>query len=231
MLLAIDIGNSQIVMGAYEGEELLGLWRLQSDSRRTVDEYALDVLGVIEKSGFSIKYFELDPLVIDAKSDLGIDIKVDDPSTVGADRVVNAIACKEIYGLPGVVVDFGTATTFDVIDSDGAYEGGIIAPGVLISSQALTEKAAMLPSIELAKPSTLIGKNTRDSMISGTFFGYVALVDGILGRLKKEISGDLKIIATGGVSRVIASECSEVHHIDPDLTLNGLRVIAQRLLN
>jgi type III pantothenate kinase len=251
MLIAIDVGNTHVVLGLYRDEELVSSWRLQSKAKRTVDEYALDILGLLASQHVSssdihqliiscvvpsltrvftklgTKYFSADVLVVGPGIKTGVVIACDDPRSVGPDRIVNAMAAKEMFGEPVIVVDFGTATTFDVITKSGTYEGGVIAPGLLISAEALFERAALLPSIELKKPKCLIGKNTTDSMLSGIIYGYVGLVDGILERLVNEIKDDVKIIATGGLAQMIADESKYIKEVLPNLTLSGLSMIAK----
>lgn len=251
MLLAIDVGNTHVVLGLFEQKTLRASFRLQSDVRRTVDEYALELLGLLSAEGvskkeisqialscvvptltrvfvkLSVKYFGQQAIVVGPGVRTGLSISVDDPRTVGADRIVNAVAAKELYGTPVVVVDLGTATTFDVVSERGAYEGGVIAPGLVISAEALFSKAAMLPSIELKRPNVLVGKNTRDSMLSGIVFGYVALIDGIIERLRRELGSDVKLIATGGLSQLIVSESAFLRQVDGELTLKGLQIIAE----
>ncbi len=250
MLLAIDIGNTHVVLGVYKGEELIGSWRLESVQKRSVDEYAMSILQMLSHQGvshaevktviiscvvptllrvftkFSRKYFSFDPLIVGPGLKTGMEIEVDDPRTVGADRVVNAVAGRTLYGAPCIVVDFGTATTFDVVSSAGVYEGGVISPGIIIAAEALYQKAALLPSVELNKPTKVIGKNTRDSMLSGMFYGYVSLVDGILERVIAELDGVPTVIATGGVARGIAPESKHIQHVESELTLRGLQLIA-----
>ncbi len=251
MLLAIDIGNTHVVLGVYRGEELIGSWRLQSDQLRSVDEYAMSMLQMLEHSGvgakdistviigcvvptllrvftkLSRKYFEQEPLIVGPGLKTGMEIECDDPRTVGADRVVNAVAGKALYGAPCVIVDFGTATTFDVVSSAGVYEGGVISPGILIAAEALYTKAALLPSVELSRPNKVIGKNTRDSMLSGMFFGYVSLVDGILERIIAELGATKpSVVATGGLARGIAPESQLIEHVESELTLRGLQIVA-----
>ncbi len=251
MLLAIDIGNTHVVLGVYRGEELIGSWRLQSDQLRSVDEYAMSMLQMLEHSGvgakdistviigcvvptllrvftkLSRKYFEQEPLIVGPGLKTGMEIECDDPRTVGADRVVNAVAGKALYGAPCVIVDFGTATTFDVVSSAGVYEGGVISPGILIAAEALYTKAALLPSVELSRPNKVIGKNTRDSMLSGMFFGYVSLVDGILERIIAELGAKKpSVVATGGLARGIAPESQLIEHVESELTLRGLQIVA-----
>ncbi|MCB0347015.1 MAG: type III pantothenate kinase [Bdellovibrionales bacterium] len=249
MLLAVDVGNTHVVLGLFVKGELAASFRLQSDVSRTVDEYAIDILTLLQAAGFkpeqisqiviscvvpaltrvfsklAVKYCSLQPLIVGPGVKTGMQIHCDDPRSVGADRIVNALAAKTLYGAPVVIVDFGTATTFDVVGPQGAYEGGLISPGLIISSNALFEKAAKLSSIELKTPNVLIGKNTADSMLSGIVFGYVGLVDGILDRLRQELGSDLKIVATGGLASMIAEESEYITEVIPDLTLTGLKLV------
>ena len=250
MLIAVDVGNTHIVIGVFQGTDLKHSFRLQSDIRRTVDEYALEILGLLNSvsidkvqvsqivvscvvpaltrvfSKLSVKYFSLQPLIVGPGVKTGISIAVDDPRSVGADRIVNAVAARELYGAPIIVVDLGTATTFDVVSARGSYEGGVIAPGLVISADALFNRAAMLPSIELKRPHHVLGKNTVDSMLSGIVFGYAALIDGIIKRLKSDLGRDVRVVATGGLSHLIAPETEYMKDIDGDLTLKGLQIIA-----
>ncbi len=252
MLLAIDIGNTHVVLGLYQGAKLEVSWRLQSDLQRTVDEYALEILGLISSAELdrkvitriaiccvvpalsrvfvklSRKYFKMAPLVISSDADTGIEMLVDDPRGVGPDRIVNAVASRELVGTPNVVVDLGTATTFDIVDRQGRYIGGLIAPGLIISTNALFDRAAMLPSIELKRPEVLIGKNTRDAMMAGIVYGYAGLVDGILERLQQQLGDDLKFVATGGLAAMISEHSRFLKQVLPELTLAGLRLIAER---
>ncbi|MCB0325184.1 MAG: type III pantothenate kinase [Bdellovibrionales bacterium] len=250
MLLAIDIGNTHVVLGLYRDQDLLGHWRMQSDAKRTEDEYAMQVLNLLGRFGhapeaidtviiscvvpalggvfdrLAQKYFSVRPLVVGPGLKTRMEIAFDDPRAVGADRVVNAVAARELYGAPVLVVDFGTATTFDVINSSGVYEGGVIAPGVMIAAQALFEKAALLPNIELGRPSRVIGKNTRESMLSGVFLGYVCLVDGLIERIRSELGYSAKVVATGGLAKSVAQESKYIEEVAPELTLTGLQLIA-----
>ncbi|MCC6220566.1 MAG: type III pantothenate kinase [Deltaproteobacteria bacterium] len=251
MLLAIDIGNSHIVLGVYSGDELLASWRLQTDMRRTVDEYALQVLALLSNAvpggkrvlqvavssvvpaltgvfaDLSKKYFGILPLTVSSDIKTGLVIAYDDPRSIGADRIVNAVAMKELVGYPSVLVDFGTATTFDVLSASGTYEGGLIAPGLQISSDALFQKASKLWTIELKTPKHLIGKNTPDSMLAGIMFGYVGLVDGIIARLKRELGENMRVMATGGMASMIAGQSEHIEKVMPNLTLEGLRILAK----
>ncbi len=261
MLLVIDCGNTNTVFAVYRGEEEtpLGVWRTSTVPNRTADEYAvwltqLMALGeldtkaidsviiatVVPTSLFSLrtlcrKHFRIDPMVIgEGGVDLGIAIRIDRPEEVGADRVVNAVAAHRLYGGPLIVVDFGTATTFDVVDEDGGYAGGIIAPGINLSLDALYMAAAQLPKIAIRPPEKLhgdngpvrvIGKNTRSAMHSGIFWGYVAMIEGLVARIRAEYGRPMRVIGTGGLSALFAEWTSALEIVDDDLTLAGLRMI------
>ncbi len=254
MLLVIDIGNTNIVMGVYQGDILKQHWRISTDVNKTSDE-----LGVLLKQLFAYRgaaledvnsvvissvvptimsaveimckeYIEVNPLIIGPGIKTGLVIKFDNPKEVGADRIVNAVAAIEKYGAPVIIVDFGTATTFDAISSGGHYLGGAITPGIGISMDALFSKAAKLPRVELQKPDSVIGKTTVKGMQSGIVYGYIGQVDGIVGRMKKELGGTPVAIATGGLAGFIAGHCETINYIDPFLTLEGLRVIYERNL-
>ena len=254
MILVADIGNTHVVFGVYSGEELLCSMRLQSDRGRTVDEFALEIFSLLQLNDIARdnirhmvlgsvvppltrvfvklaqKYLHLDPLVVDHRTNTGIDIAVDEPRALGADRLVNAVAARALYGAPVVVVDFGTATTFDVVGREGAYQGGLICPGLMISANALFERAAMLTKIELKAPTKLVGKNTHDAMVGGIVYGYAGLVDGIITRLIAEIGEDLRVVATGGLAALVSAETKYVKTIAPELTLQGLVMIGRRNL-
>jgi type III pantothenate kinase len=252
MLLVIDVGNSNTVLGVYEGEKLLHHWRVWTDREKTSDEYGILLRNLYDASHFSSRhvkaiivasvvppltptivdlcnrYFGMAPLVVGPGVKTGISIKMDNPKEVGADRIVNAVAAYARHKKASIVVDFGTATTFDYVSSKGDYMGGVIAPGMSISAEALFREASKLPRIEIAKPPTVIGKNTVAAMQSGIFYGYVALVDGIIGRIRKEVRINPVVIATGGLAGAIAAESAEIHEIDENLTLEGLRIIYER---
>jgi type III pantothenate kinase len=251
MLLVVDVGNTNIVAGVYpDGEDQLLLnWRLSTDPHRTDDEYGLLFNGLFAYNGISFnavtavvissvvppltpalermieKYFRLKPLVVGPGVKTGINILYEDPKEVGADRIVNAIAAYSKYGGPLVLVDFGTATTFDAVSADGAYLGGAIAPGIGISTDALFEHAAKLSRIELARPKSVIGRTTVASMQSGIIFGFAGQVDELVRRIRQELGGSAKAVATGGFASLIAKETATIDIVDPFLTLEGLRLI------
>lgn len=252
MLLAIDVGNTHVVVGLFDGDELVASWRLQSNSQRTADEYALELLGLLQSARvnperiakvaiscvvpaltrvflkISQKYFLSEPLVVGPGTKTGLRLAVDDPRTVGADRIVNAVAAVELVGTPVIIVDFGTATTFDVVGPGAVYQGGVIAPGVVLSATALSERAAQLPSIEISRATQVIGKNTRDSMLSGIYFGYLGLVEGLLERLLNDLDESPRILATGGLGRLFSEDIEQIEAYIPDLTLRGLRDLARK---
>jgi len=252
MLLTIDIGNTNIVLGLYDGETLRDSWRAATDPRRTADEYAVTIYEFLARRGYRIeqiagcavssvvpaltpvfrelakRYWEIDPLVVSMDIDLGLRVLTDNPREVGADRIVNAVAAKAIYGTPAVVIDFGTATTWDVVNVDGDYIGGAIAPGVGISAEALASRAARLHRIELTFPPSAIGKNTDSAMRVGIMYGYVGVVEGLTERIRRELGGPVRVIATGGLAGLIAAQTPVIGRVDPDLTLTGLRLLWER---
>lgn len=248
-LFCVDIGNTNIVMGLYDGEELATHWRIATDHQKMADEYAMLILNLFERSAkkpedvkgvilasvvppltsifkkLSQRYFQQTPLVVDAGLQTGIPIQYDAPHEVGADRIVNAVAVCQRYGAPACVVDFGTATTFDALSAEGVYLGGAIAPGIGIAAEALFQRTAKLPRIDLLRPPAVIGKNTVQSMQSGMLFGYVGLVEGMVARFRAELGPDMRVIATGGLASLIAKETEVIDAVDPWLTLEGLRLI------
>lgn len=253
MLLAIDSGNTNIVFALYEGERKCAVWRRATDNRRTADEYGIWLLQlmthaklhpedvdaaiiatVVPDTLFNLKglcrnYFQVEPLVVgNPQVELGIDALVDTPESVGADRLVNAVAAHEEYGGPLIIIDFGTATTFDVIDADGNYVGGVIAPGINLSIEALHNAAAMLPKISVERPESVIGKRTTPAMQSGIYWGYVGLIEGLVARIRKEWGEDLPVVATGGLAPVFDAATDAIGKVDRDLTLRGLVSIQAR---
>jgi len=249
MLLAIDIGNTNITLGLYQGEKLGSRWRLATDYERMPDEYGLQFLGLISHAGCKPTdlrgiclasvvppltgkiiaackdYIHLEPLLVDAGTKTGVRVRYDDPKAVGADRIVDAAAVQSLYGGPACVVDFGTATTFDAISAEGDYLGGAIAPGIGIAAEALFLRTAKLLRVDLQRPPSVIGRNTVHAMQSGLLFGYVALVEGMVERFRGELGPDMKVIATGGLADIIARETSVFGIVAPWLTLDGLRII------
>jgi type III pantothenate kinase len=253
MILVIDVGNTNAVMGLYDDKKLLDFWRIKTDALKTSDEYGMIIHQLFSFRGFKFsdinsvvissvvptimytlqnvvrKYFHQESLVVGPGIKTGINIKYDNPKEVGADRIVNAVAAYELYGGPLIIVDFGTATTFCVVSKNGEYLGGAIAPGMQISMDALFQKTAKLPRIELVKPETVIAKNTINSMQSGVIFGYVGQVDYVVKRMKREMNDEnIKVIATGGLARLIASESETIDTVNGLLTLEGLRIIYDR---
>lgn len=249
MLLTIDIGNTNLTLGLYNEDKLGPRWRLATDHDRMPDEYGLQFLGVLNHAGCAPenlhgiamasvvppltprvldacqRYLKIDPLVIDAGVKTGVRILYEPPRAVGADRVCDAAAVKDMYGGPACVVDFGTATTFNAISDEGDYLGGAIAPGLGIAADALFQRAAKLTRVDLARPPSVIGRNTPHAIQSGLLYGYVGLVEGMVARFRKELGRGMKVIATGGLSEIVARETPVIDHIAPWLTLDGLRII------
>ena len=252
MLLVIDVGNTNTVLGLYDGDDLVHDWRLRTVVDHTVDEYGMLIYNLYKNSKVSPKaikaiiiscvvppmlhileplckkYFNIKPMIVGPGIKTGMPIYYDNPREVGADRIVNAVAAFERYKGDIIVVDFGTATTFDYVSAKGEYMGGCICPGIMISSEALFQKAAKLPRIEIIRPKTVIGKDTVSSMQAGILYGYAGLVDGLVERIKGEVKSDPKVIATGGLAKIIASETKSIHIVDDMLTLEGLRIIYKR---
>lgn len=253
MIVVMDVGNTNIVLGIYSGGKLLMHWRMGTDREKTSDEFGMFFVNLFRHEGFDPKaveaviiasvvppimysiehavrkYFKVEPIVVGPGIKTGINIKYENPREVGADRIVNAVAAYEIYGGPLIIVDFGTATTFCAVSSKGEYLGGVICPGIKISAEALFQRAAKLPRIELMKPETVIGRNTVVSMQSGIVFGYVGQVDFIVRRMKKEMKEEnIRVVATGGLARMISSESETIDEINGLLTLEGLRIIYER---
>lgn len=255
MLLAFDTGNTNTVMGLFDGKKLLASWRFATDSRRTADEYGLlcndlfsyhhlaaqrvnsmiissvvpDLTGTLLEVGR--RYFHLEPLCVEAGIKTGLKIRYENPKEVGADRIVNAVAAIEQYGAPVVVVDFGTATTFCGINETGEYLGGAIMAGIGISMEALFNHAAKLPKVDLKAPEHVIGRNTVHAMQSGLVYGYAGMIDTMVKRIVKEMGyrmEDVNVIATGGRSDIICPHCQFVDRVDMGLTLEGLRILAER---
>ncbi len=249
MLLTIDIGNTNLTLGLYEGDTLGAHWRLATDHNRMPDEYGLQFLGLLQNAGKTIQdiqgislasvvppltgrvvqacreYLKQEPLVVDAGIKTGIKVRYEDPKAVGADRICDAVAVMKLYGGPACVVDFGTATTFNAITKDGEYLGGAITAGINLAAEALYTRAAKLPRIDLQVPPSVIGRNTVHAMQSGLLFGYVSMVEGMVARFRAELANDMKVVATGGLAEVVAKETKVIDIIAPWLTLEGLRLI------
>jgi type III pantothenate kinase len=256
MLLAIDIGNTNIVLGVFDASTLVRSWRLATQRERTADELGILVTALMTRDGVATdsihgivmasvvppltgtmldmarRYIGTSALNLEPGVKTGMPIRYENPPDVGADRIVNGVGAYERYGRangrPVIVVDFGTATTFDAISMKGEYLGGVICPGVQVSADALFQRAARLPRVDVRRPPAVIGRTTVTSMQSGLFFGYVGLVDGIVGRLRAELGATAVCVATGGLAEVIAPETTVVEHVDPDLTLQGLRIVWER---
>lgn len=252
MLLVIDVGNTNTSLGVYDGEELVAHWRLTTARERTVDEYGVHARNLFQLAGLDFKaitavaiasvvpplnftlrrmsedYFHHAPLFVDHTTDTGVPILYNPPSDVGADRIVDAVAAIHKYGSPCIIVDFGTATTFDAINERGEYLGGVITPGINISSDALFARTAKLPRVEIKRPSSVIGSSTVGSMQSGLYYGYAGLVDGILKRMREELGEKVRVIATGGLAPLIATGSDYIEEIDDILTLEGLRLVYER---
>lgn len=252
MLLVVDAGNTNVVMAVHDGTGWRGTWRIATEPQRTSDEYAVWLLALLGHAGIRRQdisgavigtvvpaalyhlrrlvrdWFEVEPLIARSSLDWGFDIRMDNPDEVGADRLLNALAAHQKYHGPLVVIDFGTATTFDVVHGDGAYIGGVIAPGINLSIEALHRAAARLPRIGIGRPQSVIGRSTIPAMQSGIFWGYVGMVEGLVARIQAEFEGKLKVIGTGGLAPLLAEGTTVIERIDPDLTLDGLRMLAER---
>ncbi len=252
MILVMDIGNTNIVLGVYENQSLLHHWRLSTSRTATADEYGVMVFNLFQHAGITFsqiegvivssvvppimrtidmlcaKYIKKTPLIVGPGIKTGLNIRYENPREVGADRICNAIAAIELYGPPLIVVDFGTATTFDFIDEKGDYLGGAIAPGIGISTEALYSHAAKLPRIELSRPKSTVGRNPISSMQAGIIYGFAGQVDGIVWRMEEEFGYKAKVIATGGLADLIAGESKTIQEINPMITLQGLLMIYER---
>ncbi len=249
MLLTIDIGNTNITLGLYEGDDLGPRWRLATNHEHMPDEYGLQLVGLIEHAGRHAEdisgiclasvvppltgkiveacrvYLHQEALVVDTGVKTGVRIRYEDPRAVGADRIVDAAAVQHLYGGPACVVDFGTATTFDAITEEGDYLGGAIAPGIGIAAEALYLRTSKLLRVDLQRPPSVIGRNTVHAMQSGLLFGYVSLVEGMVVRFRKELGPKMKVIATGGLAEIVAKETTVIDILAPWLTLDGLKLV------
>ncbi len=252
MLLAIEQGNTNTLFGVHDGTEWIAQWRSATDSSRTADEYAVWLAQLLSMNGLQLsglnsciissvvpqsifnlrnlsrRYLHVEPLVIGENAELGIPIRIDKPSEAGADRLVNAIGAHVVYPGTLIVIDSGTATTFDVIAEDGGFEGGVIAPGINLSMEALHQAAAKLPRVAIQKPQRVLGKDTVGAMQSGVFWGYIALIEGLISRLKAEWGAPMTVVATGGVASLFHGATMAIDHFDPDLTIRGLLEIHRR---
>ncbi|RAL23190.1 type III pantothenate kinase [Thermoflavimicrobium daqui] len=252
MLLVIDVGNTNTIFGIYEQKKLLFHWRVKSDQQATEDEYAMVLNSLMDYKGIAFKqiagmiissvvppltftlrklaekYLGIEPIILGPGVKTGLNIKYDSPKEVGADRIANAVAAIHLYSSPVIIVDFGTAITFCLVDESGNYQGGAIVPGVKISVEALYQQAAKLTHIEIVKPESVIGRNTVSAMQSGIFYGYVGMVDGIVGHMKLLLNKQPKVIATGGMAELICSGTHQIDVVHPFLTLEGLRLIYEK---
>lgn len=249
LLLALDIGNTNIFFGVYRGADLLGTWRLATDPQRTADEYAAVLLTLLPQRGIALgaiggvvigsgvprlqetfaeiarRYCDCDALTVSGTMRSGIRVAIDNPPEAGADRICNAVAARARYGAPAIVVDLGTATNFDVVSPEGDYIGGAIAPGIEVAADAIFRRGARLFNVALRAPERAIGRNTVAALQSGIVFGYVGLIEGLIGRIQAELGGTARVIATGGLADRVASLTSTIHTVDHYLTLTGLRLI------
>lgn len=250
MILVVDAGNTNITIGVFDGQKLMGTYRMMTKIARTSDEYGIFIRDLLEKNGLNPegisdviissvvpnimhsftngikKYFKVNPIIVGAGIKTGINIAIANPKSMGADRIVDAVAAYELYGGPVIVIDFGTATTHDVVTADGALIAGVTSPGIRISANALWKDTAMLPEIEIKRPDTILAKNTVNSMQAGLFFGYVGQTEYIIRKLREELgSEEYKVVATGGLGKIISDETDAIDIYDSDLTLKGLRII------
>lgn len=252
MLLAIDTGNTNTLFAVHDGETWRAQWRSSTDMTKTADDYAVWLSTLMELSGlnlsqigdciistvvpqslfnqrnFARRYLNVEPFVVGENVDLGVKVNIPKPSEVGADRLVNAVGAHGGYGGPLIVIDSGTATTFDIVAADGSFEGGIIAPGINLSMKALHEAAAKLPRVAIQRPERVIGRDTVAAMQSGVFWGYIDLIDGLVERIKSEYGQPMTVIATGGVASLFEGAADNIDHFDSDITIKGLRILYDR---
>jgi len=249
MLLTVDVGNTNTTIGIFDGSKLKATWRVATGVHRMPDEYASLMLHLFEHEGIAVsqitdailcsvvppvagvfeemcrRYLKVTPVLVEAGIKTGVRISMDNPREVGADRIVNAVAAHQLYGGAVIVIDLGTATTFDAVSKEGDYLGGAIAPGIAIATEALFSRTAVLPRVELSHPNRAIGRNTVAAMQSGIVFGYAGLIEGIVTRIKQELGDKAKVVATGGYAELLARETPAIDEVNPDLTLIGLRLI------
>lgn len=249
LLMALDIGNTNIFFGVYRGADLIGTWRLETDPQRTADEYAATLLTLLPRRDIDLaaitgmvigsgvprlqetfveigrRYCACEALTVSGTMRSGIRVAIDNPAEAGADRICNSVAARAIYGAPAIVVDLGTATNFDVVSPEGDYIGGAIAPGIEVAADAIFRRGARLFNVALKAPSNAIGRNTVAALQSGIVFGYVGLIEGLIGRIQAELGGNARVIATGGLADRVASLTDAIHTVDHHLTLTGLRLI------
>ncbi len=248
-LLALDIGNTNVAFGVFRGETLAGTWRLETDPQRTADEYAATLFTLLPRQGIDLeaidgvvigsgvprlqetfseiaqRYSGCTALIVNGTMNTGIRVNIDNPAEAGPDRICNAIAAREYYGAPAIVVDFGTATNFDVVSAEGDYIGGAIAPGIEVAAEAIFRRGARLFNVSLNPPAQAIGRNTVAALQSGIVLGYIGLIEGLIKRLQAELGGQATVVATGGLAERVASQITLIDQIDPYLTLTGLRLI------
>lgn len=255
MLLAIDVGNTNTVIALYDGEEPKAQWRTSTSTSRTADEYAVWLSQLMQLSDFkfnavsdciisnvvpqslfhlrnlSRRYFNCEPFVVGPDNIPGVDVRIPRPSEAGADRLVNTVGAYIEYGGPLIVIDSGTATNFDIVGADGAFEGGVISPGINLSMQALHEAAARLPRIAIQRPPQIIGVDTVGAMQSGVFWGYIGLIEGLIARIKSEYGKPMQVVATGGIAALFEGASDAIDHFDANLTIRGLQEIHRRVRN
>lgn len=252
VLLAVDVGNSHTVIGVFSGDDLLRHWRISTEAARTSDEWALLLRGLLDLEGVGLggvdgmalssvvprvtealrdmidRYLEARPIVVEPGVRTGIPLRYENPREIGADRIANAVAAEAVYGGPAIVVDFGTSTNFDAVSRAGEFVGGVIAPGVDASTEALVARAARLPKVEMAMPARAVGRSTAAALQSGVVFGFAGQVDAIVGRMREELGSDATTVATGGLATAVLEACTSIDHHDRWLTLTGLRLIWER---
>ncbi|MEM9495045.1 MAG: type III pantothenate kinase [Pseudomonadota bacterium] len=255
MLLAIDVGNTNSVIALFDGDEAVGQWRTATSSTRTADEYAVWLSQLMGLAGYKLsdvshciisnvapqslfhfrnlsrRYFQAEPFVVGADNIPGVEVRISKPSEAGADRLVNAVGAFTAHGGPLIVVDSGTATNFDIVGADGGFEGGVIAPGINLSMQALHDAAARLPRIAIERPDKVIGSDTVGAMQTGVYWGYVSLIEGLIDRIKEEYQAPMKVVATGGIASLFEGATGKIDIFDADLTIRGLLEIYKRTVS